>query len=58
MSADLADRNTRFVISANLMTIITRIVIQNLFRVIKISTRDDDDWYHFCKLFINDAQKK
>ena len=58
MSADLADRNTRFVISANLMTIITRIVIQNLFRVIKISTRDDDDWYHFCKLFISDAQKK
>lgn len=51
MEVNLADRNYAYMISAQIMTAITRIVEQNLFRVAKVTGDDDDDWYHFCKYY-------
>ena len=48
---DLAERNRRYIISAHITTIINRAVERNLFRVVKVSATDDDDWYHFVKYY-------
>ena len=48
---DLAERNRRYIISAHITTIINRAIERNLFRVVKVSATDDDDWYHFVKYY-------
>ena len=54
---DMADRNRRYIISAHLTTIINSIVERNLFRVVKVSATDDDDFYHFVKYYNNIGQE-
>jgi hypothetical protein len=48
---DLSEQNRRYILDGHISSIITGTVEHNLFRVVKISSRDDDDWYHFVKEF-------
>ena len=48
----LSERNRRYILNGHLTSIINETVEHNLFRVVKVSSRDDDDWYHFLKHFI------
>ena len=54
---DLTERNRRYIISAHITTLISRIVERNLFRVVKVSATDDDDWYHFVKYYNEKGEK-
>lgn len=50
-SFDMSEQNRRFILDGHISSIISETVEHNLFRVVKISSRDDDDWYHFVKRF-------
>ena len=52
---DLPAQNRRFILDGHISSIISQTVEHNLFRVVKISSRDDDDWYHFVKKFRPDT---
>lgn len=48
---ELSDVHKEHIIRAEITRIITDVVENNLFRVMKISEVDDDDWYHYVKTF-------
>ena len=48
---DLTDVHKEYIIRGEITKIITDIIENNMFRTIKISYIDDDEWYHFVKKF-------
>ena len=50
-NSEMSERNRRYILNGHLNSIISETVERNLFRVVKVSSRDDDDWYHFLKQF-------
>ena len=45
----LSDSQLYLTIKAQLEAKLTKAVERNLFRCVRISRRDDNDWYHFIK---------
>lgn len=48
---NLTDSHKAYIIRGEITRLITDIVENNLFRTVKISYVDDDEWYHFVKKF-------
>ena len=48
---DLSDVHKEYIIQGEITKIITDIVENNLFRTLKVSGVDDDEWYHYVKKF-------
>ena len=51
-----SDFDKELVISGNIDKVLKQLLKQNLFRYGKISARDDDEWYHFIKEYIEESK--